>query len=82
MLLDVGSDNARAGNVVTVLGSVRAGPTLLGDTALVDQVNDQLHLVADLEVGHLRLVAGLNQGLETVLDQLGDTAAKHGLLTE
>ena len=37
---------ARAGDVVAVLGGVGAGPTLLRDAALVDEVDDQLHLVA------------------------------------
>ena len=35
-----------------------------------------------LEVGDLRLVAGLGEGLEAVLDQLGDAAAEDGLLAE
>ena len=43
MLLDVGGDDARAGDVVAVLGGVGAGPALLGDAALVDEVNDELH---------------------------------------
>ena len=53
-----------------------------GEAALVDQVNDQLHLVAGLKVGHLGLVAGLHQRIEAGVDQLGNTAAQHGLLAE
>ena len=75
-------DQALAGAVVAVLGSVGDGVAHLGEAALVDQVNDQLHLVAGLKVGHLGLVAGLHQRIEAGVDQLGNTAAQHGLLAE
>ena len=70
------------GDVVAVLGGVGHRPALLGDAALVDEVDDQLELVQALEVGDLRLVAGLDEGLEPVHDELRDAAAEHGLLTE
>ena len=54
----------------------------VGDAALVDQVDDQLHLVQALEIGHLRRVAGLDQRLVAGLDQLDQAAAQHGLLAE
>jgi hypothetical protein len=38
--------------------------------------------VQHLEVGDLRLVAGLGERLEAVLDELRHAAAEHGLLTE
>jgi len=38
--------------------------------------------VAGLEVGHLRLVASLDQRIETGVDQLGNAAAQHCLLAE
>ena len=38
--------------------------------------------MADLEVGHLGLVAGLDENLVAVLDELGDAAAQDVLLTE
>ena len=38
--------------------------------------------MAGLEVSHLRLVASLDQRIETGVDQLGDTAAQNGLLAE
>ncbi len=75
-------DNARTRDVVAVLSGVRAGPTLLGDATFVDQVDDQLHLVADLEVGDLGLVASFDQGLETGLDQVGNPATQNSLLAE
>src|SRR5699024_4282208 len=46
------------------------------------EVDDELELVEDLEVGDLRLVPGLGQGLEARLHEVGDTAAEHALLTE
>ncbi len=54
----------------------------MGEAALVDQVNDQLHLVAGLKVCHLGLVASLNQRIEACVDQLADTAAQNCLLAE
>src|SRR5699024_718390 len=75
-------DQAVAGAVVGVLSGVGDRVTHLGEAALVDQVNDELHLVAGLEVGHLGSVAGLNQRVETSLDELADTAAQHSLLAE
>ena len=52
------------------------------EAALVDQVDDQLHLVHALVVGDLGLVAGLDERLEAELDQPRDAAAEHGLLAE
>jgi hypothetical protein len=75
-------DDARAGDVVAELGGVRARPALLGDAPLVHQVDDQLELVQALEVGDLGLVAGLDEHLEAVHDQLRRATAEHRLLTE
>ena len=75
-------DDARAGDVVAVLGGVGDRPALLGDAALVHEVDDELELVQALEVGDLGLVAGLDQRLEAGLDQLRGTAAEHRLLAE
>ena len=82
LLAGLGGDEALAGAVVAVLCGVGDGVAHLGEAALVDEVNDQLHLVAGLEVGHLRLVASLDQRVEACVDQLADAAAKHCLLAE
>ena len=50
--------------------------------ALVDQVDDELHLVDALEIGVLGGIAGLHQGLEAQLHQLHHAAAQDGLLAE
>ncbi|SCJ47210.1 Uncharacterised protein [uncultured Blautia sp.] len=75
LLAGVLGNQAAAGAVVAVLSGVGDGVAHLAEAALVDEVDDELHLVAGLEVGHLRLVAGLHQGLEAGLDQAADAAA-------
>src|SRR5882724_9497004 len=75
-------DQPRAAGVAAELGGIRHRPVHLGNAALVHEVHDQLHLVQALEVRGLRLVAGLDEGGEPGLDQLGDAAAEHDLLAE
>src|SRR5690606_8173155 len=82
VLLDVRVDHARARDVVAVLRGVGDGPALLGDAALPHEVDDELELVQHLEVRDLRLVAGLGEGLEAVLDELRHATAQDGLLAE
>src|SRR5690606_37913398 len=50
-------NDARAGDVVAVLGGVGDGVAHVGDAALIHQVDDELQLVQALEVGHFRRVA-------------------------
>src|SRR4029079_17219258 len=69
VLLDPRIDHARTRDVVAVLSGVGDRPALLGDAALDHQVDDELELVEALEVGHLGLVAGLDEGFEAVHDQ-------------
>ena len=49
---------------------------------LVDEVDNQLEFVQALEVCDLGLISSFNQSFETGFDQVADSAAKHGLLTE
>jgi hypothetical protein len=79
--LVIGQD-ARAGDVFAVFGGVRDRIVHVGDAALIDQVDDQLHLVQAFEIGHLGLVAGLDQRLEAHADQFHQAAAEHRLLAE
>src|SRR5699024_11155363 len=70
------------GHIFAVLGGVGGGVVHGSHAALVDQVDDELHLVDALEVGVLGLVTGLHQGLEAALHQIHYAAAQHSLLTE
>jgi hypothetical protein len=54
----------------------------VGDAAFIDQVDDQLHFVQALEIGHFRRVTGFHQRFETGADQLDQAAAQNNLLAE
>src|SRR6266540_1311933 len=75
-------DHPRPARVVAVLGRVRDRVAHPLQATLVDHVHDHLQLVEALEVGDLRLIAGLDQGVEAGLDERADTAAQHRLLAE
>ena len=75
-------DDARAGFVVAIFGGVADRIAHIGDAALVHQVDDQLHLVQALEIGHFGRVARFGQRLEPGHDEVGDAAAKNRLLPE
>ena len=75
-------DDPGAADILAVLGGVGDGVVHSGHAALVDEVNDELHLVDALEVGVLRLVPGLHQHLEAAAHQVHHAAAQHGLLAE
>ncbi|EKD61954.1 MAG: hypothetical protein ACD_54C00008G0001 [uncultured bacterium] len=74
--------NPRAGDILAILGGVRDRVIHVGDAAFIDQVNDQLHFVQALEIGHFRLVACFNQRLEPHADQLNQAAAENSLFAE
>ena len=75
-------DHARAARVVAVFRGVRNRVTHVAEAALVDQIDDQLHFVQALEIGHFGRVASVDQGLETGADQFADAAAEDSLLAE
>jgi hypothetical protein len=80
--LGVGGDDARAGDVVSPLGGVGDGVAHVFESAAIDEIDDELELVAALEVGKLGLVASLAERLEASLDEGGDAAAEDSLLAE
>ena len=80
--LHLRANNTRAGHIVAVFGGVGARPALLRQTTLVDEVNNELEFVANLEVGHLRHVPGLGEGLVAVLDEARNAATQDRLLAE
>src|SRR4051794_8304291 len=75
-------DHERPPRVAAVLGRVRDRLVHPLEPALVDEVDDQLELVDALPVRDLRLVAGLDEGLEAERDELRQPAAQHRLLAE
>ena len=70
------------GDVFAEFGGVGDGVVHGRNTALVDQVHDQLDLVDALKIGVLRLVARLAQHLKAALHQVHQAAAEDGLLAE
>src|ERR671934_283830 len=60
----------------------RKKPSDAAEAALIEEVDDELHLVHALEVGDLGLVAGLDERFERGLDQVRDAAAERRLLAE
>jgi hypothetical protein len=54
----------------------------LGETAFVQEIDDELQLVHDLVVGNLRLITRLDQRLESSDDKFGGPTAQNCLLAE
>ena len=52
------------------------------DATLIDEIDNQLHLVQTLKIGHFRRIASFNKCLVTCLDQFDKTATQDSLLTE
>jgi len=75
-------DDARAGDVFAPLGRVGDRVVHVGDAAFIDQVDDQLHFVQALKIGHFGCVTGFGQRFETGADQLDETAAQNDLFAE
>src|SRR5437879_583800 len=75
-------DDPRADGVVAVLGGVAHRVAHVAEAALVDEVDDELHLVHALEVRDLGLVARVDEGLPARLHELADAAAEDDLLAE
>ncbi len=75
-------DDPRADRVVAVLGGVGDGVPHVRQPALVDEVDDELHLVHTLEVRDLGLVARVDERVEARLHELADAAAEDDLLAE
>src|SRR5690606_18832535 len=75
-------DDLWTSNIIAPLSGVRNRVTHVVQATLVEQVYDQLQLVHTLEVSNLWLVASVNQGLETGLNQSRNATTKNCLLTE
>lgn len=75
-------DYTRAAGDVAVLGRRTDGIPHIGDAALVDQIDDQLHFMETFEIGHLRRVARLDEGVVSGLNEGREASAEHDLFTE
>ena len=75
-------DQAGTGDIVAVFGGVADGVAHTGKTALVHEIDDELHFVHAFEVGHFGLVASFHQRFETGLDEGGNAAAENGLFAK
>ena len=81
-LFHVFRDQAGTGDIVAVFGGVADGVAHTGKTALVHEIDDELHFVHAFEVGHFGLVASFHQRFETGLDEGGNAAAENGLFAK
>ena len=81
-LLGVLGDDLGTGHIVTKLSGVGYRVTHTGKTTLVNQVNDQFHLMDTFKVSIGGVITGLNQGLKTGLHQSANAAAQNCLLAE
>ena len=81
-LLGIFCDDLRASDIVAVFSSVGDGVTHTSKTALINQVNDQLHFVNAFKVSVSRVITSFAQGFKTSLHQSTNTAAENSLFTE
>src|SRR5262249_37867226 len=80
--LDLGlvAHDAWAAGVAAVPRGMGHGVAHVGEAPLVEEVDDELHLVHALEVGALGLIARFAQRLEGRLDGVRPPATERGLL--
>src|SRR4051812_5539118 len=76
-LLDVLVDDLWSGGVIAIFGSITEGIAHVAQAALINQVGNELQLVAAFKVRELRWVSRLDQRFESGLDEGGDTAAEN-----
>ena len=72
----IGND-LRAGDIVAVLSGVGDGVAHSGEAALIDEVDDELHLMDALEVSVSRVVASFAEGVKTSLHLAPPMAAAY-----
>ena len=75
-------NNHRPARVVAVFGSLANRVPHVTETALVHEIDDQLELVKDLEIGRFRLIPRLDHHVECCLHELANAATENGLLAE
>ena len=75
-------NDPRAGGIIAVFRRIAHGIAHIAQATLVEQVHDQLQFVQRLEIGGLRLIAGLDHRLEGHLDERRHPATEQHLLAE
>src|SRR5581483_48813 len=75
-------DDARAGDVIAIFGGIADGVAHIVHTTLIEQIDDQFHLVHTFEVGNFRLIASFYERFKTCADQRSDATTQHRLLAE
>lgn len=81
-LLRIFGDDSRAAGVIAVFSVVGNAVTHVGEAALIEEVDDELHFVHAFEISHFGLVARFDEGFKTGLNEVGDAAAEDRLFTE
>src|SRR6202011_4814706 len=74
--------HTRSAGQVTVLGSLADELVHLRQAPFVQEIHDELQLVQTLVVRNLGLIAGFDQGFESLDHELRSAAAQHSLLAE
>src|SRR5580704_11167987 len=75
-------DDARAGGVIAMFGSVTDRITHVAEAAAVDEIDDELEFVHAFKISDFGLIASGDEGVEARFDELADAAAEDGLFTE
>ena len=75
-------DDLRAADIFAVFRVVRDRIIHVGDTAFIDQINDQLEFVQALKVRHFWRVTRFNERFVTGFDQLNGAATQNRLFAE
>jgi CDP-diacylglycerol--serine O-phosphatidyltransferase len=81
-VLGIFGHDTRTGDIFAVLCIVRNRVIHVGDTAFVNQIDDQFQLVQTLEIRHFRCIASFYQSFKARFDQFDSTTAQNCLLTE
>ncbi len=65
----LGSDDARPGGIIALLGGIADGIAHVAESAPVYEIDDQFQFVETFEVRDFRLIAGGDKRLKACLDQ-------------
>src|SRR5216684_1323711 len=75
-----GIDDPGAAREIAIFGSLADELMHFRQAALMEQIDDELELMQALVIGDFGLIAGLDQGFETLDDEFRGAAAEYRLL--